>query len=803
MQQCFLRRIIHILFFCSTFAAQAQQEDYSVLEMLDSNFTRFTASRQQPDLFLHIDKTVYVRNENIWFTAYILSQGPLAPQHTLYTLLIEEASKKILASERFILEAGLGGGALFLPDSLPAGEYRLLAYTNSYLNHPQQSVFQQSISIRAGESTTFKLSPLPSTASTLTGDSVHFGYKVLTGYGGLASGGEVSYTLQTGGTVLQTGRKKINPFGEVNFSVPRAQAFDKRVQLEATITREKEKQVIRSMVLLFQDVAIIKLYPEGGNLVHGHASKTAIEIKNGQRVPIATKGQLLADGKPLASFQTDLYGIGVVDWVPQEGRVYTLQIADSTKQLVYRFPPVAASGYSLHLREAVVKDTTFQVEIGTPGQSSFHLIVHNYRNVFFAGILRSHDKLASLRLSTAEMPEGVVTLTLFDDKGFPRAERAVYIEKSPPVQVQLITDSAVYHHRSKLELKVKVTNSKGEPVKSLFSLACVLASRLDSTRAADIVRFAHYDRFLPSPAAMPGNAYYGTSDNIEQVLLTRYWTRYKWEEINAVPRYVASEEKVCDVGHVFFRDKPAKKPVLLMIISGGRTFTLNTDSSGYFELPSQVLQVESGKKAIILVSDNKNFKEYTVKLQNTCGMVDTGLSKVAWPEAGYVTAELSVQEQEHLRKALQAVVVVAKKREDFYDVYKSSSCNDWVCMYNILNCTNHPTGSQPVSGQMYSYRGRMVRYEGCQGAESPGFMQQVNGTSWPKEFYVADYEKFNPTAPEVMSTVFWTYKVMTDEKGEATLRFSTNDLNGRFICVLQGYSDEGVISGRTFFRVTE
>lgn len=802
MQPCLLRRILCILFLCSAFAAHAQQEDLSIVEMLDSNFTQFTASRQQPDLFLHIDKTVYVRNENIWFTAYILSPDPLAPQHTLHTLLIEEASKKILVSERFIIEAGLGGGALFLPDSLPTGEYRLLAYTNSYLNHPQQSIFQQSISIRAGESTTFKLSPLP-TAPTTAGDSVHFGYKVLTGYGGLASGGEVSYTLQTGGNVLQTGRKKINPFGEVSFSLPRAQVFDKRVQLEATVTRDKDKQVVKSMVLLFEDVVIIKLYPEGGNLVHDHPSKTAIEIKNGQRIPIATKGQLLADGKPVALFQTDLYGIGVIDWVPQQGKVYSLRISDSTKQLVYRFPPVAADGYSLHLREAVISDSTFPVEIGTPGQSSFHLMVHNYRNVFFAGILRSNDKHAALRLSTVDMPEGVVTLTLLDAKGVPQAERAVYIEKSKPVQVQLTTDSSIYHHRAKLELKVKVTNSKGEPVKSLFSLACVLASRLDSTRAADIVRFQRYDRFLPAPAAMPGNAYYGMPQNIEQVLLTRYWTRYKWEEINSTPRYVASEEKICDVGYVFFRNKPAKKPVSLMIISGKRTFTLNTDSSGYFELPSQVLQVESGKKAIILVSDARDFKEYSVRIRNTCGVLDTGLSKVSWPEAGYVTAELSVQEQDHLRKALQAVVVVAKKREDYFDVYKSPNCNDWVCMYNILNCTNHPTGSQPVSGQMYTYRGRMVRYEGCQGAEPPGFMQQVNGTSWPKEFYVADYEKFNPTAPEVMSTVFWTYKVMTDDKGEATLRFSTNDLNGRFICVLQGYSNEGVISGRTFFRVIE
>ncbi len=82
-------------------------------------------------------------------------------------------------------------------------------------------------------------------------------------------------------------------------------------------------------------------------------------------------------------------------------------------------------------------------------------------------------------------------------------------------------------------------------------------------------------------------------------------------------------------------------------------------------------------------------------------------------------------------------------------------------------------------------------------------MQQVNGSSYPKEFYVADYEKFNPDQPEVMSTIFWAYRVLTDENGEATLQFSTNDLLGRFTCILQGYSGEGVLSGRTFFRVTE
>jgi hypothetical protein len=778
----------------------------TILDALDSSLTQYSAGQQPTDLFLHIDKTVYVRQENIWFSAYMLNLAPLDVQHTLYTLLVEEATKKIVLSERWVLEEGLGGGSLFLPDSLPTGEYRLLAYTNSYFNHQQQAIFQQPISIKASESTAFRLSQVPTLSSARPiDDSVHITYKVLTGYGGLASGGELSYTLRAGDVTLQSGKQKINPFGEVFFRLLRQQVLGKRLQLQATITRDKEKQTIQTEVPLFQEAAFIRLYPESGNLVHGHASKTAIEIKNGQGIPIATKGHLLANGDPVAAFQTDLTGTGIIYWQPQHNTVYTLQLADSSRYLVYQIPSIAASGYSLHLKEAVIEDTAFQVEIGTPGKSSLHLIAHNYRTNFFSGSLRTVGERSSLRLSTAEMPEGVVTLTLFDGAGVPRAERAVYIKKSTSLRVQLTTDSLLYHHRSKLQLKVKVTNQQGTPVKSIFSLACVLASRLDTTRAADIVRFQHFDRFLPAPAVMPGRDYFNRPVNIEQLLLTRYWTRYKWEAVSTSPPYIPQADKICEVGHVLYKDRSVKKPVSLMIINSFNTFTLVTDSAGFFKVPPQVLTVEAGKKVIILVSDTKNFADYSIKIQNTCLQVDTALSKINWPEPGYLKADLSVQEQEHLKRALQAVVVTAKRQESFSSgTFKSTTCNDWVCMYNVLNCRNHPTGTQPVSGMIYNYGGRQVVYESCKGEEKPpGFMQQVNGTAWPKEFYVADYEKFNPTEPEVMSTLFWTFKVLTDEQGEATLQFSTNDLNGRFTCVLQGYSTEGAISGKTFFKVTE
>jgi hypothetical protein len=799
--QCFARLLsLALLLLCSLFAA-AQQEDNAVLDVLDSTFLQYAENTQHPDLFLHIDKTIYTNQENIWFTAYLLSPTLQERQHTLYVVLVEEATKRIRASDRFVVEKGLGAGSLYLPDSLAAGEYRLLAYTNSYFTHPAQAIFQQSIVLKKTVSSTFRLSFQP---ATVAGDSVHFIYKVLTDYGGLASGGEITYTLLADGSPVQTGRKKINPFGEADFGILKQAVFNKKVRLEATVTRQKDKQVLKADVPLFEQTAFVRFYPESGNLVQDHPSRMAIEIKNGMSIPVATRGQLLEEGIPVANFITDQYGTACINWVPKGQKTYTITTEDTTRQLVYHFPTVAAAGYTLRIVEPVVEDSSFLLELYAPDTGICHLMVHNYRTSFFTGRLLMKNKNSSLRLSVKDMPEGVATVTVFDQAGVPQAERAIYIKKTDPLKVLLTTDSAIYHHRGKLQLKVKVTTAQGQPVKSLFSLACVLSSRIDSSRMMDIVRYQHFDRFLPSAAAMPGGQYLDNTTNIERLLLTRFWTRYKWEEMKAIPSNMVTIEKDCDAGDVTYKDRKPKVPVKLLIIGGNQQYNLMTDSTGHFAIPSEALRMAAGLKATIVVMEQKDFRDYKLKIYNECKNIDTALATARYPDAGYPKAELTVQEQQYLKTAMQAVVVTAKTNNFSSGIFKSTNCHDWVCMYNVLNCPNHPFGMQPVSGETYRYRGGEVIYKSCKDEEDPpNFMQQVKGTYYPKEFYVADYEKFNPAEPEMMSTVYWNYSLITDEKGEATISFFTNDLTGRFTCVLQGYSDQGALSGKTWFKVIE
>ncbi|AXY74765.1 hypothetical protein D3H65_12565 [Paraflavitalea soli] len=778
------------------------------MQRLTAQLDRYATSRQQVDLYLHVDKSVYLHNENIWFTAYVLNSLPgTVEQNTLYVLLVEESSKKIVASDRFVLDHGLGGGSLFLPDSLPGSLYRLLAYTNTYSTHQDHFVFQQAITLKTADPPLFKLAkvapskvdiepPLPTPKVNSVDDR-----------------------LASGGPFLNTNTEEVRSNGDYdkNYSFGEATAVAKDVQagkpasLPAIVAGQGEQPVIRHVVPQRNDSAYVYLYPEGGALVNNSKSYIGVEIKNANNEPLATGGQLLEDDQPVSSFITDRLGTGIIAFTPLYGKTYTLKLDDAYAGVAYKFPKIEPAGFSVHVGNAVVKNNTISVEIGGASGDTCHLLAHNYRTVFYAASVVLPNKPASLRLSAADMPEGVVTLTLFTKDGVPKAERAVYIQRSEPLRIAISVDSTTYHHRSKVQLNVKVTNSKGQPVQSFFSLACVMASRLDSTRAMDIVRFNQFDRFLPGMSAMPGGRWFDEAEQIERVLLTRYWTKYKWEsDINTAKQGLVVTALSNDTGIVYFNRQPVKKPVRMALMSGRNSQTFVTDATGRFELPYDLLKVDPGQKVTLLLcgSTNKS-KNYEVEIHPGNENIDTRLSRADYPAANYIPAELSYLEQQLLKKAMPAVFVTAKKKDDLEAIpfFRSVTCRDWVCMNNILNCNNHPIGYAPVTGARYNYNnGFPVRYMGCElngPGEAGSFVKLVNGISYPKEFYVADYTKFNPAAPEVLSTLFWSYKTITNEKGEASLQFSTNDLDGRFTCVLQGYSDEGPLSARTSFRVIE
>ena len=80
--------------------------------------------------WLSTDKDVYVAGESVWYSAFCLDAASLRFSPVSSVAYVElHSADGMAATSKVALVGGRGGGRLLLPQSLPTGNYRLIAYT--------------------------------------------------------------------------------------------------------------------------------------------------------------------------------------------------------------------------------------------------------------------------------------------------------------------------------------------------------------------------------------------------------------------------------------------------------------------------------------------------------------------------------------------------------------------------------------------------------------------------------------------------------------------------------------------------
>ncbi|MTK52152.1 hypothetical protein [Paludibacter sp.] len=83
-------------------------------------------------IYIQPSKGIYETCEDLWFKAYLLDAQYFTPSllsKTLYLQLIHEDTWKIVWQEKYPVENGFSQGHVFLPDSLPEGNYLLEGFS--------------------------------------------------------------------------------------------------------------------------------------------------------------------------------------------------------------------------------------------------------------------------------------------------------------------------------------------------------------------------------------------------------------------------------------------------------------------------------------------------------------------------------------------------------------------------------------------------------------------------------------------------------------------------------------------------
>jgi len=802
MRLRFLALFVISSFFSLSAFAQAEQ----LFDSLGRHFAKRDSLFSSTQVYLHTDKTIYTGNENIWFTAYLLrSSQPLDRYHTLHVFLSHRVTQEVVASRQFVMDHGLAAGYIFVADSFPPGDYNLIAYTNAISNEPYPRVFQQQLSIRYGAGNPFTVEL---EGGTVSKDSIGFLAHVTNKEMLNATGASFNYAVFADDKLMKKGRAVVSPFGEVPLVIPQDSAA-RKLELQVAVQKEKAAFATRVPLSFLEKQLSFRWYPESGDWVNGLPTRTAFEVTDRSGKPAAIKGQLLENNRPVASLRTSSAGSGVIEFTPVAGKEYSIVLDDKEKKIVAaRLPVVRMKGAVMRVQEAVVRDTLIMKLDCAGAGSKFYLLIHNYRSVYDLWQLKVVNPEITLRIPMTNLETGLATLTLFDSSFQPLAERSFLRGYDSLASIRIIPDSTQYHRRSKINLRIKLSDAAGNPLASTFSMAMALSRRIDTTRFQDIVPYFlfrdYVDMGLIPP--VPSNNI-GTRADLEMLLLMRCWTRYHEPVADTTVSAWARGRELRPSGKVKTSNrKSLKKPVELSVLNNGIQ-TVITDSAGRFTLAPDITALMPDEQLSLLINE-KHKEDFAIDLYQGADSLNKQLATLFYPETEGIKAIMPWEEETLSKvKTLSAVIVKSKINEAMRtEPYESLTCHDYVCMYNILNCPNHKSGTAAVEGGIYNYLGKQVVYH-CPGRNIGGtpveLMYRLKGRYYSKDFYVADYASFNPPESEMFSTVYWSQQLLTDEKGEASVSFYTNDLTGTFSCIIEGVTSHGVTSGRQLIRVIE
>jgi len=347
----------------------------------------------------------------------------------------------------------------------------------------------------------------------------------------------------------------------------------------------------------------ISFFPEGGDIIDGLANKIAFKANDQWGRPVKVKGLIVSNkGNTEDSIRTMHNGMGYFFLTPQPGVTYTAKWKDEKN--VEHHTPLPKTRSSGAVLQVSVSGTNrvFSVTC-TPelisSVDTVHLVGTIYQHEVFR--LTKPTNLTEIKgtIPTIALPSGILTITLFDKYWKPLAERITYINNNEyTFQPEMEVQRWGLNKRARNELKITVPDSL------IANLSISVTDAAIGTDSSNNI-ISHFLLSSELKGQVYNPAYYFSdftaqkSQQLDLVMLTHGWRRFKWEELvsGKIPKpryakdtsYISLSGKVMGVlpGQI---NKDAS--VLLMVKQKdkeGQMIIVPVESNGTFNEPSTIL----------------------------------------------------------------------------------------------------------------------------------------------------------------------------------------------------------------------
>lgn len=296
----------------------------------------------------------------------------------------------------------------------------------------------------------------------------------------------------------------------------------------------------------------MRLLPEGGDLVAGLSCNVAFICTGPNETPVYCRGYVKdGSGGQVVNFETLHNGMGKFQMMPEAGKTYTAVWKDEKgKEYSTPMPAVKTQGIVLQVYDADgAKTYTLERPANAPAELQKLRVIatQNQQLIYEATINLSAKTAVRTQIPTADLPSGIVQVTVFDMNQKPVAERICFVNNS---NYEFDADAWLTEANP-----TKRALNRGE-VKIADSIAANLS--LSVTDADLDVPENEHDNIvsrmlltgdLRGKIYTPYYYFFSTSDSagyhLDLVMLTHGWRRYNWANVFAgkkpVQKYIESD----------------------------------------------------------------------------------------------------------------------------------------------------------------------------------------------------------------------------------------------------------------------
>lgn len=369
------------------------------------------------------------------------------------------------------------------------------------------------------------------------------------------------------------------------------------------------------------DALKIDFFPEGGELVAGKMNFLAFKASGSYQSGDQLSGTIVtAEGDEIAELKVEKFGMGLVPLKLKNYQPLKAKIKYNGQLLEFPLPHVLPVGYTLSVRSTgsnlvLIADHTQQGKM----KNTFVLVHQRGKLISTITSLEAVSIQKSLKID--RLPAGILTFTLFDDKGVPQRERIVFVENdNQSIQSAILkTEKQRYRVREKVSMNIELAskvNINGTGSLSITNLGTVP----EQSRSTHLLSYLLLSSDIKGQIENP--AYYFDKKNkdrtkqLDLLMMTQGWRRFTWSQLmsentppfrHSIQRGVTVQGRLLDF---YDRDTPVQGEVRMLITEVPGFFeTVETDEEGYFFFPDLAI----GDTCNIILQPNRvNRKGKTV-----------------------------------------------------------------------------------------------------------------------------------------------------------------------------------------------